>query len=132
MSDSLIRTLAVALHYEAPDAPRVVATGRGHVGQRIIDVARENGVPLEQNPALASTISVCPIHNTGLPSPLPRRRATTLTWRGYLGSASTCMSPSANPAARSRAAIAAAGSAVPTSCTERIATNSARMSRANC
>ncbi len=61
MSDSLIRTLAVALHYEAPDAPRVVATGRGHVGQRIIDVARENGVPLEQNPALAEALSTIPL-----------------------------------------------------------------------
>jgi flagellar biosynthesis protein len=39
--------LAVALKYEAPGAPRVVAVGRGELGQRIIDTAREHGVPLE-------------------------------------------------------------------------------------
>ncbi len=61
MSDAPSRTLAVALHYESPGAPRVVATGRGYVGQRIIDVARENGVPLEQNPALAEALSTIPL-----------------------------------------------------------------------
>jgi flagellar biosynthesis protein len=50
-------TLAVALRYEAPGAPRVVAVGRGELGQRIIDTAREHGVPLESNPALAEALS---------------------------------------------------------------------------
>lgn len=49
--------LAVALRYEAPDAPKVVAVGRGELGQRIIDTAREHGVPLEANPALAEALS---------------------------------------------------------------------------
>lgn len=49
--------LAVALQYEAPDVPRVVAMGRGELGQRIIDTAREHGVPLEQNPVLAEALS---------------------------------------------------------------------------
>lgn len=49
--------LAVALRYDAPDAPRVVAVGRGELGQRIIDTAREHGVPLETNPALAEALS---------------------------------------------------------------------------
>ena len=49
--------LAVALHYLQPGAPRVVAKGRGEVGQRIIDTAKEHGVPLEQNPALAEALS---------------------------------------------------------------------------
>jgi flagellar biosynthesis protein len=35
----------------------VVATGRGWLGQQIIDVAREHGVPLEQNPELAEALS---------------------------------------------------------------------------
>jgi flagellar biosynthesis protein len=34
-----------------------VATGRGWLGQKIIDVAREHGVPLEQNPELAEALS---------------------------------------------------------------------------
>ena len=57
MTDEPPRPLAVALRYDAPDAPRVVAVGRGELGQRIIDTAREHGVPLEANPALAEALS---------------------------------------------------------------------------
>lgn len=57
MSESEKPTLAVALRYDAPDAPTVVAVGRGELGQRIIDTAREHGVPLETNPALAEALS---------------------------------------------------------------------------
>lgn len=49
--------LAVALRYDAPDAPKVVAVGRGELGRRIIDAAREHGVPLETNPALAEALA---------------------------------------------------------------------------
>lgn len=49
--------LAIALDYKAEGVPRVVAVGRGAVGQKIIDVAREHGVPLEQNPGLAEALS---------------------------------------------------------------------------
>jgi flagellar biosynthesis protein len=49
--------LAVALRYETPNAPRVVAKGRGWVGQKILDAAAEHGVPVEQNPALAAALS---------------------------------------------------------------------------
>jgi flagellar biosynthesis protein len=49
--------LAVALAYEAPAAPRVVAIGRGALGEAIIATAREHGVPLEENPALAEALS---------------------------------------------------------------------------
>jgi flagellar biosynthesis protein len=53
-----LKSLAVALHYDKDKgAPRVVAKGRGEVGQRIIDVARANGVPLEENAALAEALS---------------------------------------------------------------------------
>ena len=51
------RPLAVALRYEAPDVPKVVAVGRGDLGQRIIDTAREHGVPLETNAPLAEALS---------------------------------------------------------------------------
>lgn len=51
------RSLAVALRYDAPSAPKVVAVGRGWLGQKIIDSAREHGVPIEQNPALAQALS---------------------------------------------------------------------------
>lgn len=50
-------TLAVALHYKKAGAPKVVAKGRGEVGRRIIDLAKEHGVPLEENPELAEALS---------------------------------------------------------------------------
>jgi flagellar biosynthesis protein len=49
--------LAVALLYEKPRAPKVVAKGRGEIGGAIIEAAREHGVPLEQNPELAEALS---------------------------------------------------------------------------
>lgn len=49
--------LAVALRYDAPDAPTVTAVGRGEVGKRIIELAREHGVPLEEDPLLAEALS---------------------------------------------------------------------------
>ena len=49
--------LAVALRYHKGDAPRVVAKGRGEIGQAIIDTAKEHGVPLQHNPALAEALS---------------------------------------------------------------------------
>jgi flagellar biosynthesis protein len=51
------RQVAVALRYDAPGAPKVVASGRGLVGERIIAAAREHGVPLSQNAPLAEALS---------------------------------------------------------------------------
>jgi flagellar biosynthesis protein len=51
------RQVAVALRYDAPNAPKVVASGRGLVGDRIIAAAREHGVPLSQNAPLAEALS---------------------------------------------------------------------------
>jgi flagellar biosynthesis protein len=52
------KAIAVALAYEPGDnAPTVLASGRGFVGQKIIDTAKAAGVPLEQNPALAQALS---------------------------------------------------------------------------
>jgi flagellar biosynthesis protein len=51
------RQVAVALRYDAPNAPKVVASGRGLVGQRIIAAARQHGVPLTENAPLAEALS---------------------------------------------------------------------------
>lgn len=50
-------SLAVALAYEKPGAPRVVAKGNGELGRRIIETAEAHGVPIEQNPGLAAALS---------------------------------------------------------------------------
>jgi len=50
--------LAVALRYDgkADPAPKVAATGRGLVAERILALARENGVPIHEDPDLAALL----------------------------------------------------------------------------
>lgn len=60
MSRELPRSpVAVALHYrpERERAPRVVAKGGGETAARILAIAKENGVPLQQDPVLAAALS---------------------------------------------------------------------------
>ncbi|MBS0489633.1 MAG: EscU/YscU/HrcU family type III secretion system export apparatus switch protein [Proteobacteria bacterium] len=57
MSQEPRKTLAVALTYDAPRAPRVVASGRGVIGQKIIETAQAHGVPIQQNAVLAEALS---------------------------------------------------------------------------
>jgi len=49
--------LAVALHYDKSGAPRVVAKGRGTIGEKIIEVARAHDIPIEENEVLAGALS---------------------------------------------------------------------------
>jgi flagellar biosynthesis protein len=49
--------LAVALHYDKSGAPRVVAKGRGSIGQKIIKVAKAHDIPIEENEVLAGALS---------------------------------------------------------------------------
>lgn len=55
------RTSAVALRYQpqAPFldlAPRLVAKGEGLLADRILDLARQHGIPIEQNPDLLAAL----------------------------------------------------------------------------
>jgi flagellar biosynthesis protein len=52
-------SLAVALQYDKANAPtpRVIAKGKGVTGEAIIALAREHGVPIEENPLLAQALS---------------------------------------------------------------------------
>jgi flagellar biosynthesis protein len=47
----------VALHYDRSGAPRVVAKGRGSLGEKIIEVAKANNIPIEENEVLAGALS---------------------------------------------------------------------------
>jgi flagellar biosynthesis protein len=49
--------LAVALHYDRTGAPRVVAKGRGTIGEKIIEVAKAHDIPIEENEVLAGALS---------------------------------------------------------------------------
>lgn len=50
---------AVALEYD-PDvdsAPKVVATGRGVIAEKILEIARENHLPIRDDPILADALA---------------------------------------------------------------------------
>jgi len=49
--------LAVALQYDGESAPRVTAKGRDQVAEQIIRLAREHGVPMQENEPLAALLA---------------------------------------------------------------------------
>lgn len=53
------RARAAALSYDASRdaAPRLVAKGQGLVAERIVELAREHGVPVHRDPALVDVLS---------------------------------------------------------------------------
>lgn len=53
------RRRAIALGYDAErdNAPRVTATGAGQVADRILEAARQHGVPIQEDPDLAEALS---------------------------------------------------------------------------
>ena len=53
------RQLAVALRYDEDRdaAPRVLAKGRGDVARRILDLARERGIPVRTDADLAQALA---------------------------------------------------------------------------
>ncbi len=57
MSPKAKPQLAVALHYDRAGAPRVVAKGKGSLGEKIIEVARAHDIPIEENEVLAGALS---------------------------------------------------------------------------
>jgi flagellar biosynthesis protein len=57
MSVEAKNQLAVALHYERGGAPRVIAKGRGTIGEKIIEVAKAHDIPIEENEVLAGALS---------------------------------------------------------------------------
>ena len=49
--------LAVALQYDGERAPRVTAKGRDTVADRIVQLARQHGIPIQENQPLASLLA---------------------------------------------------------------------------
>jgi flagellar biosynthesis protein len=54
---------AVALLYDSESAcaPRVVAGGKGELAARIVEVARESGLPIMQDPDLLEVLAKVPV-----------------------------------------------------------------------
>jgi flagellar biosynthesis protein len=78
MSDNKT-SLAVALEYEKPHAPRVTAIGRGKLARRIVDVANASGVPISHKPELAMALSKLEIDQE-IPASLYRAVAEVLAY----------------------------------------------------
>ena len=54
---------AVALLYdkEKSDAPRVIASGRGVIAQKIIETAHQSGIHIQEDPDLVEILSKVPV-----------------------------------------------------------------------
>lgn len=51
------RAAALAYKPERESAPRVTAAGRGRIAEKILETAREAGIPVREDPALAEVLS---------------------------------------------------------------------------
>ena len=72
---------AVALHYEADrqKAPQVTAKGRGLVAERIIELARAKGIPIQEDPELIDALIQLDFHEE-IPSSLYQAVAEILAF----------------------------------------------------
>lgn len=52
------KEIAVALSYQPTEkAPKVIASGKGHVAEKIKKKAKEEQIPIQKNASLAKTLS---------------------------------------------------------------------------
>jgi flagellar biosynthesis protein len=74
------RKKATALSYEpGSSGPRVIASGAGLIAERILAGAREAGVPIREDPALAQALSLLELGDE-VPEALYIAVAETLAW----------------------------------------------------
>jgi flagellar biosynthesis protein len=75
------RRKAVALRYDAQQngAPQVVAKGSGYIADRIIEIAREHGVPIHDDPDLVAVLAKLDL-GTEIPDSLYRAVAEVLAF----------------------------------------------------
>jgi flagellar biosynthesis protein len=73
------RRRATALRYEGSGAPRVTASGQGYVADRIVEVARENGIPVREDPALADALGALELE-AEIPEALYVAVAEAIAW----------------------------------------------------
>lgn len=72
---------AIALQYdpESDEAPRVIATGRGEIADKILKIAQENQIPIREDPVLAQALSLVDLEEE-IPSELYAVVAEVLGW----------------------------------------------------
>ena len=56
-------TTAVALQYNksSMSAPKVTASGKGYLADKIVELAQEHNIPVQKNPPLAESLSILQI-----------------------------------------------------------------------
>ncbi len=80
MNDKQIRKVAALKYDQAKSmAPRVVAKGRGYIAEQIIQVARENDVPLIEDRNLANVLEAMELESE-IPAELYRAVAEVLVF----------------------------------------------------
>jgi flagellar biosynthesis protein len=73
---------AAALRYDKEDrtgAPKVVAAGRGEIAEKILAAARDAGVPIREDRALAEALAALEV-GTEIPPQLYEAVAQALVW----------------------------------------------------
>lgn len=74
------RRTAAALRYETDSsAPVVVASGRGHVADKILEAARASSVPIREDRLLAEALAALDV-GTEIPEALYAAVAEALVW----------------------------------------------------
>jgi len=81
MDELTPRRKVVALRYDAAQdaAPKVVAKGSGHLAERILEVAREHGVVIHEDPDLMQTLAALNVE-MAIPEALYRAVAEVLAF----------------------------------------------------
>ena len=70
---------ASALRYEGVGAPKVVASGRGLVADRILEIARAAGLPIREDAALVEALAQLELDRE-IPEDLYTAVAEALAW----------------------------------------------------
>jgi flagellar biosynthesis protein len=68
-----------ALRYEGTGAPKVAASGQGYIADRILEVARENGIPIREDPALSQALEALELGEE-IPEDLYKAVAEAIAW----------------------------------------------------
>ena len=69
MTKKRIEAIALKYDQEKDASPRVIGKGKGKIADRIIQLARENNVPIQEDPSLTELIGQLNI-NEAIPSEL--------------------------------------------------------------
>lgn len=72
---------AAALKYDVQKdaAPRITASGRGFIAEKILQLANEHNVPVHEDPELAEILTGLPV-GSAIPPELYRAVAEILAW----------------------------------------------------